>query len=463
MIAFFTVFVTCSVPLRTVAQDPLELRSEGTAEIVRRLEGRLDNLERENQEIRAENARLLDTLESSESEFLQATSPAAMTYLPGEGATISMLNSTSQLTIGARLSALSIFSTKRPVSPGLPLFLNPASPTGQDTNTFDLHARQSVLYGQFTGPEVCGLTPGGALLTLFYNDNLTSDNYGMLLYYAYGELKNDRVRFAAGLQKDIFNPVGPTILPFSLLYGSGNAGSYRGQIRFERYVRSAEDCQWTFQVGLSEPIATLVRDQAIDPLIEDNGWPNIEGRLAIELGATQAFMGGRKQRPFELGVSAVVGQIRTTQRGIITPAPERAVQDIWGLGCDLQWVLTDRFGVKAEVFAGQALGEYNAGVLQNFNSLSFIPIRTQGGYTEIYYYLHPQLHLHCGYGIDDPVNDDLSPGQIACNQTCFNTLMYDFSKTVQIGFEVDYRKTNYTSPLLDSDAVLFMTQFLWRF
>ena len=41
--------------------------------------------------------------------------------------------------------------------------------------------------------------------------------------------------------------------------------------------------------------------------------------------------------------------------------------------------------------------------------------------------------------------------------------MYDFSKTVQIGFEVDYRKTNYTSPLLDSDAVLFMTQFLWRF
>ncbi len=129
----------------------------------------------------------------------------------------------------------------------------------------------------------------------------------------------------------------------------------------------------------------------------------------------------------------------------------------------MQCVLTERLGAKAEVFVGQTLGEYNAGVLQNFNSLSFIPIRTRGGYTEIYYYLHPQLHLHCGYGIDDPVNDDLSPGQIACNQTFFNTLMYDFSKTVQIGFEVDYRKTNYISPLLDSDAVLFMTQFLWRF
>ena len=59
-----------------------------------------------------------------------------------------------------------------------------------------------------------------------------------MVYYAYGELKNDQSRFAAGLQRDIFNPVGPTVLPISYLYGSGNAGSYRGQIRFERYVHS---------------------------------------------------------------------------------------------------------------------------------------------------------------------------------------------------------------------------------
>jgi hypothetical protein len=30
--------------------------------------------------------------------------------------------------------------------------------------------------------------------------------------YAFGELKNDQWRFAAGLQQDVFNPVSPTIV-----------------------------------------------------------------------------------------------------------------------------------------------------------------------------------------------------------------------------------------------------------
>jgi hypothetical protein len=41
--------------------------------------------------------------------------------------------------------------------------------------------------------------------------------------------------------------------------------------------------------------------------------------------------------------------------------------------------------------------------------------------------------------------------------------MYELSKTVQIGFEVDYRRTEFVAPRLDAEAVLFMTQFLWRF
>lgn len=152
------------------------------------------------------------------------------------------------------------------------------------------------------------MTPGGELYTLFFNDNITDDNYGMHVYFAYGELKNDQMRFAAGIQKDIFNPLGPSVLPISVLYASGNAGSYRGQIRWERYVPLDNGSQLTFQLGLSEPIATLVRDRAVDPLVEDNGWPNIEGRLLLGLGDTQDLMGGRKQRPVALSVSGVLVQ-----------------------------------------------------------------------------------------------------------------------------------------------------------
>lgn len=121
-------------------------------------------------------------------------------------------------------------------------------------------------------------------------------------------------------------------------------------------------------------------------------------------------MGGRKQRPVEFGVSGVVGQIRITRVTPGAPVPERIVDNVWGLGCDLQWAVMDRLGVKAEAFVGQTLGEYNAGLLQNYNSENFRPIRTRGGYGEIYYYLNPKVHVHFGYGIDNPTGRDLAPG-----------------------------------------------------
>ena len=119
--------------------------------------------------------------------------------------------------------------------------------------------------------------------------------------------------------------------------------------------------------------------------------------------------------------------------------------------------------MKGELFVGQTLGEYNAGVLQSFNSQTFGPIRTRGGFAEIVSFLNPKVHLHCGYGIDNPVADDLAPAKIASNQTFFNTLLWDLNKTFQIGLEADYRKTNYIAPLKDANGVVIMTQFFWRF
>lgn len=52
------------------------------------------------------------------------------------------------------------------------------------------------------------------------------------------------------------------------------------------------DSVMTFQSGLSAPISTLVRNSLRDPLVEDNGWPNVKVRVAT-------YMGGRKQRPVE--------------------------------------------------------------------------------------------------------------------------------------------------------------------
>jgi hypothetical protein len=76
--------------------------------------------------------------------------------------------------------------------------------------------------------------------------------------------------------------------------------------------------------------------------------------------------GDLAKRPFEVGVSGVVGQIRTT-----VPMTTQVVANVWGLGTDLRWAVSDRFGVQGEVYVGQTLGTYMGGILQNINSTTF--------------------------------------------------------------------------------------------
>ena len=397
-------------------------------------------------------------------------------FSPGDGLTISMLDDTSRIRIRTTLSALSVFSSSRPFVAGNPFFLLPASPYGLPTNTFDLHARQSNVTAILEGPRVWGLDAGGVFSFYLSNSSIASDTYGFLPAQAYGELKNQKWRFLAGLYFDVFSPRDPAMLPLSLMGFSGNPGSRRGQIRVERYWKPTDDRQHSFQFDISEPVSTyLIGNTLGQRLIEDNGWPNIEARYALGLGEIQALAGGRNDRILELGLSGVIGQLRNT-RLVQTPSdllssPEqhRYITNVWGLNLDGKLAINERLGVVGELFIGQGLREYGAGIGQAFNSSTYGPVRTQGGWGEVYYYLTDQFHAHIGYGIDAPLGQDLAIAQMVQNQTFFNSWIWDINKQFQASFEFDYRKTNYiSSPQsanlpLDAQGVLFYSQFLWRY
>jgi hypothetical protein len=389
----------------------------------------------------------------------------APSLLSDDGTTVSMFNGKSQLKIFGSLSALTVFSTDRPFAPGLPLFLLPSSPFSLDTNTFDIHGRQSNIGATFIGPEAHGFTPSATFVSFIANDSLTGDSYGLLPYNAFGELKNDDWRFAAGLQNDIFNPRKPTVISLAAMFTTGNTGSFRSQARVERFIEPSDASEFTIQAALSDPIQSVLgsRDLRIQ---EDNGWPNIEGRVSMGLGQTASLVGNRKARPFELGSSAFVGQIRTT-RSILAPqdpqSPIRNVVDCWGLGFDAAVNLTDAVGIQGELFTGAGLGEYNGGVGQTFDSATREAIRSSGGWGEVFAYLTPALHVHTGYGIDSPVGNSGDTFVLTQNQTFFTNVVWNWSKNVQISNQVDYRTTHYRSPLLDAEGCVFYSEFLWKF
>jgi hypothetical protein len=397
----------------------------------------------------------------------QRASPATATYTPGEGLTVSMLNGTSTVKLFANFSGIATFSTTRQFPTGPPLFLFPASVVGANTNTFDLAARQSAFGGSFSGPEFCGLTPGGYFFGYIQNDNLTTDAYGLLPFQAYGDLKSEHWRFAAGLQSDVFNPVIPTMIPVIGLYDSGNTGSFRGQIRLEYFLKPSDECQLTFQLAASKPISTAITGREVTDrrITESNGWPNIEARVATGFGEMRELAGGRESRPVTIGVSGLVGQLRDSTLNVnLDPNNplNRSTINVWGVGADVSAAVTHSFGFSGELFLGQSLGQYNGMIGQSFNSETLAAVRGVGGFGEAYFYILDNLHVHTGYGIDAPVIRDLAADQIARNQTYYANIFWDITKSFQWSFEVQYRQTDYVT-LNDANGAVFLTQFLWRF
>jgi hypothetical protein len=373
----------------------------------------------------------------------------------------------SHLKIFGTVKLDAIFNSARPQAPGVPFFLVPQFVGGFSQQTLDINARQSLVGVLFTGPKIGNFQSGGRISAVFFDSSVVADKYGFLLQASYGELVNDRWRFAAGLQFDVFAPGLPTVLPFSYLGGSGSPGNcIRGQFRVERFVDFGKDSQLTLQGALSQPLNTYVTPDII--LDEDNGWPNVEGRIGFGFGKPAPIgIGLLTQRRVDVGVSGVVGQLRRTAAPF--EPPRRVVSDVWGAAVDFRVNLSSSFGFKGEVYTGQALGNYNGAILQSLDAVTWKPIASTGGFVEGFVYLKPSLHSHTGIGIDDPTNNDITaiPNTIfgrTYNSTVYSNLLWDLDKTLRIGFEFTYRKTEYKEPTnLPNDGFGFHTQFAWTF
>jgi hypothetical protein len=355
------------------------------------------------------------------------------------------------LKLGGIISLDALYNSARPVAPGTPFFLAPRGIF--DDDTFDIHARQTTLYAVASGPQIGDFQSGGLVMFALYNDSITVDRYGILPFLAYGELKNEECRFAGGLQLDIFAPVVPTVLPFSILATSGNTGLYRGQLRAERFYYPGRNRQVTFTAGISDANPTIFNN---DVLVEDNGWPNVEFRAAWAAGPLKQE-GLLARRPLEVGISGVVGQVRSTEIAVT-----QVVADVWGLAADYRWRVTQKWGFQGEIFTGQGLGTYGGGILQTTNSVTFEAIEATGGWAEVYYYCTPCVHTHWGYGVDNALDADLAPTQVSRNDTIFANLIWDVTQSFRLASEFTYRTTDYLV-FQDNEGFGYHWQMQWKF
>ena len=284
-----------------------------------------------------------------------------------------------------------------------------------------------------------------------------------------GEISNGHWRVLAGQSFDVFAPRDPSTLPSGMLAASGNPGSYRPQFRVERSLAAGQALSGLLQVAASSPITTALPktlDLANLPaqeLVEDNGWPNAEARLSVGLGAMRDRVGGRRVRPVELGLSGVVGQLRVLDNirptGATTLVSDRTVVNVWGTALDGQVALGRHLALSGELYTGQGLGEYMAGIFQTYNRGTNRAVPTSGGWAQLSLYPVDELRLTVGYGIDHAV--DAGTFTLQANSTLFANVVWDVNAWLQLGLEANYKLTAYDS-FGDKNAWVVISQVMFR-
>lgn len=132
----------------------------------------------------------------------------------------------------------------------------------------------------------------------------------------------------------------------------------------------------------------------------------------------------------------------------------------WSFVTDARARFPTGTGVKARLWWGALLGDYAAGIYQTVNPVSRQAIRAFGLWGEVQQRLTPRWRVTAIYGLDDPKDADLRPGDRYRNQAGFLNVFWDASRTVGFGSEASRWETSYgaagTTEVWRGDLLFFL-------
>ncbi len=333
------------------------------------------------------------------------------------------------------------YATQRTVPGPFTLFVSSEQQQGEAA--FNTDARRSRIGVDVLGPDIpiAGGLKSTAQIELDFLGEFVNENQGQArLRQAYWEGSNDHHRFLVGQTWDVISPLRPRTVNFSVGWLGGNIGFRRAQFRYERFGGEPDGVAWTLQTSLNQDITP---DFVTDPGVirEPSSYPVIEARAAL----TWNKQAGK--RATTLGFSGHFGETGFDFRNpgpppLNLPPLDDARFHTWSFNVDLAIPLGQRAHVQAEFFHGQNLSPFLGGIGQGVCACTRTAITSTGGWIDLQYECTDRLTTHVGYGLDDPVNDDLQLGR-NYNQFIFANAMLAITDALTTGLEATYWKTGY--------------------
>ena len=367
----------------------------------------------------------------------------------------------------------------KPMPFGSPVFGGTVDQNHQGgDNAFSATATATRLGMNLEGPEFAGGTIKGKVEVDF--DELYANGGDVVAHrirmrHAYGELVYPTWSLLAGQTWDVVAPRIPNMIDCVVMWGSGNVGYRRPQLRLTK--------KWdlngpllTGQFSLNHTDRTLTDDINKDMILngEDSGIPMAEGRVGLDT----VIVG---QRKLGLGVSAAYGKKQIDKVG----NTHADYIDVWMVALDGSVVvIPDLFTVQGEIWTGSDIDNLYGGVIQGFafikdasgRIIELEEVDATGGFLAGTLTPRKNLQFNFGYGIDNPDDEDLiftplplapdgqeqAPGLRSLNWTVFANGIWTVVPNFDIGLELAYHKTRWVDQA-HGDDFRIQSAFIYKF
>jgi len=249
----------------------------------------------------------------------------------------------------------------------------------------------------------------------FHGDDDTGGLAGdVLLRHAYVtlDLGND-MTLLAGQTDDVFSPLNPDVLNYTVGWNAGNVGYRRPQFRWE----------WAPESGLIEGVQAALSD----PQTRLIGFPNIQARVGFRLSENLL-----------LGGSIVTGKMNVG-------GAASAEEDIFGLSVDVKAKLGEKLAIVGEWFTGHNLGAVGntPGYMGNigYNLGDGDEIGCDGLWAAVVLKPIDKLTVNAGLMFETNDDDDIAAGDRSDNSCIFGNAIWHLNENTDAGIEVSKWET----------------------